>query len=136
MKIKRAQQGRTPAQFHLPLFNMSGGDHTKADDAEVKRLDISQLLVVRPDVTFFVRVEGETMDDASIQPGDILVVDRSLKPRHNDTVIAIVNDEFTVRVLHKSPRSLRLVSRGASSDKIDQPFEIWGVVVWVVHKTR
>jgi DNA polymerase V len=101
-----------------------------------ERLDLARLLVKRPDSTFFVRVEGDSMIDAAIEPGDLLIVDRSEQPRHQDVVIAIVDGEFTVKVLYQTPR-LRLVSRNKLHPTfIDEAFQIWGVVLWVVHKAR
>lgn len=115
---------------------VSAGAPYPADDHVEERLDLSQLMVKRPESTFFVRVEGESMIDAAINPGDLLVVDRSLTARHKDIVIALVEGDFTVKVLHKRP-ALRLVSRNTNAPtEIDEPFEIWGVVLWVVHKVR
>jgi len=125
-------------QFNLPLFSMtvSAGTPILADDHVEETLDLSRFLVKRPASTFFVKVEGESMIDAAVHPGDILVVDRSLEPRHKDIVIAIVDGEFTVKLLHKKP-VLRLVSRNKDNPtEIDEPFEVWGVVLWVVHKAR
>jgi DNA polymerase V len=125
-------------QIRLPLFSMpvSAGSPKPADEYVEEILDLSRLLVKRPEATFFVRVEGESMIEAEIHPGDLLVVDRSVEPRHKDIVIAIVDGEFTVKVLQKKP-DLRLVSRNAAAPtKIEEPFEIWGVVLWVVHKAR
>lgn len=127
MSLKLVQSGRQPAQNYLPLFAMNVGDPPPDDHVE-ERLDIAELLVVRPDVTFFVRVEGEVVDDASIRPGDILVVDRSVEARPGDTVIAVTHGEFSLKAV---PRSPHLVSR-----KEDSSPEIWGVVLWVIHKTR
>lgn len=115
---------------------VSAGFPSPADDTVQERLDIGRMLVQRPDSTFFVRVEGESMIDASIQPGDILVVDRSIQPGHNEIVIALVDGEFTVKRLSHSP-SLRLVSSNREHPvEIREPFEVWGTVLWVVHKTR
>jgi DNA polymerase V len=115
---------------------VSAGFPVPADDYVEETIDLSKLLVKRPASTFFVRVEGDSMVDASIQPGDLLVVDRSVEPRHKDTVIAIVDGEFTVKQLCKRPH-LRLISRNANQiTEIDEPFQVWGVVLWVVHKAR
>lgn len=138
MRINGVKREGPPIQYSLPIFPMSVSDgDPPARDHEEKRLDITQLLVVRPDSTFFVHVEGEAMDDVSIRSGDILVVDRSIKARNNDIVIAVVDGELTVNVLRKSsPRSLRLVSRNPAIPDQSEPFEIWGVVTWIVHKAR
>ena len=62
-------------------------------------LDLNALLVTRPAATYFVRVEGDSMIDAGINPGDLLVVDRSLTPVDGDIIIASVDGEFTVKRL-------------------------------------
>ena len=62
-------------------------------------LDLNALLVKRPAATYFVRVEGDSMIDAGINPGDLLVVDRSLTPVDGDIIIASVDGEFTVKRL-------------------------------------
>lgn len=138
MKFTPALTPDEPKQPRLPLFAMPvrAGSPGPADDAVQERLDIGRMLVRRPDSTFFVKVEGESMVDASIQPGDILVVDRSVQPRHNEIVIALVDGEFTVKRLSRRP-SLRLVSSNHEHPvEIREPFEVWGTVLWVVHKTR
>lgn len=138
MKVTLARIPNGPHQPRLPLFAMSvsAGSPGPADDAVQERLDIGHLLVKHPDTTFFVRVEGESMIDASIQPGDLLVVDRSIQPRHNAIIIALVDGEFTVKRLSEKP-VLRLISSNqAHPTEIRQPFEVWGTVLWVIHKAR
>lgn len=123
-------------QIWLPLFTMpvSAGSPTPADDHVEETLDIVRLLIKRPQSTFFVKVEGDSMVDASIHAGDLLIVDRSLEARHKDIVIALVDGEFTVKVLHKTPH-IRLVSQNRENPfTIDEPFTVWGVVVWIVHQ--
>lgn len=127
-----------PSQYRLPLFTMpvSAGAPTLADDSVEEKLDLAHLLIKHPDSTFYVRVEGDSMIDAAIHPGDILVVDRSLEAHHRDIVIAIVDGEFTIKVLQREPH-LRLVGQNASCPiEITEPFEIWGVVLWTLHKNR
>ena len=62
-------------------------------------LDLNELLVKRPAATYFVRVEGDSMSGAGISDGDLLVVDRSLRPANGDINIASVDGEFTVKTL-------------------------------------
>jgi len=62
-------------------------------------LDLNELLVKRPAATYFVRVEGDSMSGAGISDGDLLVVDRSLRPANGDVIIASVDGEFTVKTL-------------------------------------
>ena len=62
-------------------------------------LDLNELLIKRPAATYFVRVEGDSMIGAGIHEGDLLVVDRSLRPSNGDVIIASVDGDFTVKML-------------------------------------
>ena len=62
-------------------------------------LDLNELLVKRPAATFFVKVQGESMIGEGIHDGDLLVVDRSLRPASGDVIIACVDGDFTVKTL-------------------------------------
>lgn len=62
-------------------------------------LDLNELLIKRPAATFFVRVEGDSMTGVGINDGDLLVVDRSLRPASGDVIIACVDGDFTVKTL-------------------------------------
>ncbi len=71
-------------------------------------LDLNELLVKRPAATFFVRVQGDSMIGLGIQDGDILVVDRSLRPASGDVIIASVDGDFTVKTFRRDKRGVRL----------------------------
>ncbi len=62
-----------------------------------KRIDLNELLVQHPSATYFVKAAGDSMIDAGIDEGDLLVVDSARKAEHGDIVIAAVGGEFTVR---------------------------------------
>ena len=72
-------------------------------------LDLNELLVKNPPATYFVRAAGNSMVDAGIQEGDILVVDRSIQPENNAIVIACVDNEFTVKYLRMDGETVSLV---------------------------
>lgn len=72
------------------------------------QLDLNALLVKRPAATFFVRVQGDSMIGEGIHDGDLLVVDRSLRPASGDIVIAAVDGEFTVKTYRKDRDGVRL----------------------------
>ena len=65
-------------------------------------LDLNELLVKRPAATYFVRVEGDSMVGAGISDGDLLVVDRSLRPADGDVIIASVDGDFTVKTYRRA----------------------------------
>jgi DNA polymerase V len=124
--------------FFLTL--VQAGFPSPADDYVEKKLDLNELLVEHPAATFFVRVEGNSMIDAQIYSGDVLIVDRSLRADSGSIVVAILNGEFTVKRVVKKKGKLFLVAENPTfapieiSDEMD--FQIWGVVSYVVHKTR
>jgi DNA polymerase V len=126
----------------IPAF-MSGvqaGFPSPADDYMENQLNINELVVQHPAATFFVRVEGESMNEANIHTGDILVVDRSIEGTSGKIVVAIINGEFTVKRFSKTTAGTFLVPENPKFPPIkigpDSDFQIWGVVTYVIHKTR
>lgn len=75
-----------------------------AQDYVEKRIDLNELLVQHPSATYFVKAAGDSMIDAGIDEGDLLVVDSARKAEHGDIVIAAVGGEFTVKKLQLLPR--------------------------------
>jgi DNA polymerase V len=117
------------------LERVSAGFPSPAQDFIEKTLDLNELCIQHPAATFFVRVEGESMRDAGIYPGDVLVVDRSLHAVHGDVVIASLQGEMTVKELSTRPRLALLAHNPVfPTIAIDNPdeFEIFGVVTNVV----
>lgn len=124
-----------------PLFEerVSAGFPSPAQGYVERGLDLHQLCVKRPAATFFVRAGGDSMIGAGIHEGDILVVDRSLKPAEGDVVISSLWGELTVKRLLLSPRPA-LVSENPKYKPIEIPegadWELFGVVTTVVHSLR
>ena len=73
------------------------GFPSPAEQYQEPPLDLNSFLVKRPEATYFVKVEGDSMIGAGIREGDLLVVDRSLTPASGDIIIAVVDGEFTVK---------------------------------------
>lgn len=102
-------------------------------------LNLHDLVVKNPAATFFVRVVGDSMKDAGIASGDILVVDRSYEPRSGKIVVAILDGEFTVKTIHFEPGgAISLVAANTNYPPIKisrgSDFQVWGVVSYVIHK--
>ncbi len=129
---------RTGLELPLYLATVAAGFPSPADDYIDKTLDLNEHLVRHPDATFFVRVYGDSMRDAGIHSGDILIVDRAVEPRNGSVVIAALNGELTVKRLQKTPDKLLLVPEHPEFSPIevteDASFEIWGIVSYVIHK--
>ena len=127
------------AKYKLPLFisRIPAGFPSPADDYIDKNLDLNEYLIKHPAATFFVRVEGDSMVDAGIHSGDILIVDRTLEAINNKIVVAILDGEFTVKRIRKIKNELYLLPENSNFDPIEiteeMNFEVWGVVAYVIH---
>ena len=118
----------------LPLAGdrVCAGFPSPAEDFAVKRIDLTEVLITHPQATFLLRVSGESMKDAGIFDGDMLVVDKAIKPRHGHVVVAVVDGEFTVKYLYQRAGRVKLkpanVTYPEISPKEGQTIEVWGVV--------
>lgn len=130
----------TPAPIPAFLSPVQAGFPSPADDYVENKLDLNSLVIKHPTATFFVRVEGESMKDADIHSGDILVVDRSIEAADGKVVVAVINGEFTVKrfVIDSSGAYLIPENKKYPTLKIEEgsDFQVWGVVTYVIHKTR
>lgn len=124
----------------LPLFTEScaAGFPSPAQDFIERKLDLNEFCIQHPSATYFVRAEGNSMINAGILSGDLLIVDKALTPVHGDIVIAAVNGEFTVKELRTHPK-LCLQPMNPSYDPIyinTDDLEIFGVVIHAIHTLR
>ncbi len=121
-------------QLYRPLFasRPAAGFPAPGDDMVEKPLDLNDLLIDHPDATFFVRVEGDSMEGAGIFSGDILIVDRSIVAASGHIVVAAVYGEMVVKRLAREGNSLLLVSENADYKPIRlaeaEDCFVWGVV--------
>ena len=133
--------GQAPA-FNLPLFASSvrAGFPSPAEDYAESTLDLNAFLVEHEAATFYVRVKGHSMIGAGILNGDIIAVDRALEARHGDIVLAVIDNELTVKELERQGDQIRLLPHNPEFAPIEirsgQELLIWGVVTGVVRKLR
>jgi DNA polymerase V len=123
--------------MELPLYGskVPAGVPSAVDDHVEQRLDPSHFLIEDNDNTFFVTIQGYSMIDVGLMPGDKAVVNRSRVASVGDIVLAMIDGEFTIKTLGKTkngaPRLLPANSSGSYSPievSSDMQFEIWGVV--------
>lgn len=128
------------SKLQRPLFSAAvpAGFPSPADDYIENHLDLNEYFIQHPAATFYVRVKGESMKNAGIFPDDILIVDRTLKPIHGAIVIAVVDNELTVKRLYKKNGQLELRPENPVFPVIkiqgDMELMIWGVVSGVIRK--
>ena len=116
-----------PAGFASPA-----ADHTR------KRIDLNKHLIYNGDATHVFRVAGDSMTGIGIYEGDRLLIDRSIEPKHNSIVLAVLNSEFTVKRLYKRGGVVKLVAENpiypTTVIKEADDFTVWGVVTFNLHK--
>ncbi len=138
-KVIEIFKADTALQRQLPLYlsRIKAGFPSPAEDYLDKKLDLNEHLIKHPASTFFVKVKGDSMTGAGITSGDILIVDRSLEPKDKSIVVAVVNGDFTVKRICKDSQRLFLVAENPKYPLIEikdgMDFEVWGVVVHVIH---
>jgi len=129
-----------PSRLALPLYlsPVAAGFPSPAEDYIDKRLDLNEHLIRHPAATFFVRVAGDSMRDAGVADGDILIVDRALEPKNGSIVVAALDGELTVKRLRREGGRLFLVPENPDYAPIEVPAEaslmVWGVVTYIIHK--
>ena len=124
--------------LNLYSSRVQAGFPSPADDYIEKSLDLNEHLISHPSATFFVRVSGDSMIGAGIHHNDILIVDRSLKPKNDSIIIAVLNGELTVKRLKIRANQYILAPENAEYAAIqvkeEMDFKVWGVVTSVVHQ--
>ena len=116
---------------------ITAGFPSPADDYLEDKLDLNDYLIKRPAATFFVRVVGDSMINAGIHNNDIIIVDRSIKPRHGKIVVVALDGQMTVKRLYRRDKKVVLLPE----NKLFKPIEIldgmemviWGVATNVIH---
>nr|WP_302981754.1 translesion error-prone DNA polymerase V autoproteolytic subunit [Plesiomonas shigelloides] len=131
----------TPDELALPLFLSPAacGFPSPAQDYVEQTIDLNQLCIEHPAATFYVRASGDSMLQAGIHSGDLLVVDRAVTATQGAIVLACLDGEFTVKYLHTHPHPA-LVPANPDFPVIylnqGQELEVFGVVTYVLHKTK
>lgn len=109
-----------------------------AQDYKEPELDLNELCIRHRSATFFFHASSNSFTDSDIKDGDVLVIDRAETANHGDTVIAIINGEYVVKVLLVRPR-LALQAMNADHPTVypePDELEIFGVVTWFLHAAR
>ena len=109
-----------------------------ADDYMERGIDLNEQLISNKPATFFMRVNSEAMINAGIYPGDVAIVDRSIKATSGKIVIATLNGDMLIRRFEKTFNKMRLIPEtdrlaAIDIDPFSEEFSIWGVVTYVIH---
>ena len=131
-----------PSTQLIPLTTgtVSAGFPSPAEDYTELGIDINKYLIKNPISTFFLRVSGNSMNNAGIYNNDLLIIDRSINPMPGHVVVALLDGEFTLKRLIKKQDNYYL-----RADKENYPainlyeymdIHIWGVAIYSIHELR
>lgn len=125
-----------------PVFEefIHAGFPSPAEGYSVNSLDLNEYLIHNKSATFFLYASGDSMVDAGIDDGDMLIVDRSVEAHNGSIVIAELNGEFTVKQFYHSVGTIELRPANEHYPIIyireEDEFVVIGVVCWTVKKNR
>ena len=116
------------------------GFPSPATDYMTQAIDLNKELVKHPAATFYGRVVGDSMIDAGVEEGDILVIDKSLEARDGDMAVCFVDWEFALKYIKFRENGLSLLPANDKYPAIEvsegSDFIMWGVVTYVIKKVR
>ena len=124
----------------LPFIKegISAGFPSPADDFLDLSIDLNQELIKHPSTTFYGRVRGDSMINAGLNDGDLLIIDKSLEPSNNKIAVCFIDGEFTVKRIAIAKDKIWLVAENEKYQPIlvteDNDFMIWGIVTSVIKK--
>lgn len=139
-KVDEVKKVLTDSTNQIPLYSchVRAGFPSPADDYIEDMLDLNQHLIKHPASTFIVKVSGDSMVNAGIICGSLLIVDRSIEPVHGKIVVAALNGELTVKRLSIINSSVQLIAENPAfpAITINEELEvvIWGVVISMIHE--
>ena len=137
--ITSLTQADQDALFLEFVQEIHAGFPSPAADCAGERIDLVRELSSHPETTFYARVSGDSMHDAGLFDGDIIVIDKSLEPHNGDIIIAAVDGEFTVKEFRRDEDNKGgwLIPHNPAFQPIrvtaENNFSVWGVVTHCIH---
>ena len=120
--------------------SISAGFPSPADDFKELRISLDKELVKNKEATFYARVSGNSMENAGLSDGDLIVIDRSLNPENNKIAVCFVGGDFTVKRIVKKKGEFYLKPENKNYKKIvikeEDQLLIWGIVTYVIKKIK
>lgn len=132
----------TDTQLVLPIADggIKAGFPSPAQDFMDLSIDLNKELVKHPSSTFYGRVSGDSMVDAGIYDGDILIIDKSLEPKDGDMAVCFIDGEFTIKYIKIEETVIWLVPANENYKPIkvteDNDFLIWGIVTYSIKNVK
>ena len=141
-RINKVYKTEINKELYLDLYAtyISAGFPSPAEDFSELSISLDKHLIQNPSATFMAYANGNSMVDAGIHHGDILIIDRSLNANDSDIIIAVLNGEFTVKQLSIINEDIFLMPQNTKYSPVkvsaEMDFEVWGIVTYSIRKHR
>lgn len=132
----------TSTEMPLPYAEegIQAGFPSPAQEYISEYIDLNREIIRHPAATFYGRVRGDSMIEEGIEPGDLLVIDRSIEPEDGDLTVCCLDGDFTLKRIHLVPGAVWLIPSNEQYDPIlvtpEHRLEVWGVVTHTIKKNR
>jgi len=127
-------------QIPLHISSIQAGFPSPAADYMSTPIDLNTELIAHPATTFMGRVRGDSMRDAGIMDGDLLIIDKSLHPKTGDVAVCFIDGEFTIKYIRIKKDCVLLIPANPDYPQIrvtpDNEFMIWGIVTFSIRRHR
>ena len=134
----KPKKGNSIGQW-LVEQGISAGFPSPADDFKEIRISLDNELVKNQESTFYAKVSGDSMENAGLSDGDMIIIDRSINPENNKIAVCFLDGEFTVKRIVKKNGRLFLKPENKNNKEIEINNEnkliFWGIVTYVIKKT-
>ena len=135
----KPKKGNSMGQWLIEQ-GISAGFPSPADDFKEIRISLDKELVKNPEGTFYARVSGDSMKNAGLSDGDLIVIDRSLSPENNKIAVCFIDGDFTIKRIIKREEELYLKPENKNYKEIkiekEDTLIIWGLVTYVIKKIK
>tara|TARA_Y100001968_G_scaffold258023_1_gene244917 strand:+ start:1056 stop:1502 length:447 start_codon:yes stop_codon:yes gene_type:complete len=142
LRSSSSSSNENPSISLIPLAKeaISAGFPSPAEDYMDPGIDLNKYLIKNPISTFFLRVNGNSMNNAGIYNNDLVIIDRSINPIPGHIVVAILDGEFTLKRLVKDQGTYFLKADNPNYPAINLykyvAIQIWGVATYSIHKLQ
>ena len=137
LKFLKPRTGDSLGQW-LVEQSISAGFPSPADDFKEIRISLDKELVKNQESTFYARVSGDSMENAGLSDGDLIIIDRSLNPEKNKIAVCFLEGEFTVKRIIKKGNKFYLKPENENYSEIEinesSGFLVWGIITYVIKK--
>ena len=137
IKFLKPKEGKLMGQWLIEQ-GISAGFPSPAEDFKEIRISLDRELVKNSESTFYARVSGDSMINAGLDDGDLLVIDRSLNPENGKIAVCFIDGDFTVKRIRKEGKKFYLLPENKKYKPMEVKEEneliIWGIVEYVIKK--